>query len=348
MLKVAVIGASGYTGGELLRLLKQHPYVKITAITSERSAGKSVSEIFPNLNGLRLKFEPLNISKVIKEAELFFLCLPHKKSQEVVAKLYKAGKRIIDLSADYRLKDAGIYHRWYETKHKFPELLKKAVYGLPELYREKIKNASIIANPGCYPVTAILGLAPIIQKNYIDRESIVIDSKSGISGAGRHPALPFMFSEANESVKAYAVTAHRHTPEIEQELSLLSKKRVKIIFTPHLIPIDRGILTTIYVRLKKKVNLSEIQDSFRKFYLREPFVRVLKNGAYPSTKYVKGSNYCDISIFLDSRAEKDQTVIVISAIDNLLKGASGQALQNMNIMYGFDEETGLTALPVYP
>lgn len=263
MLKVAILGASGYAGAELLRLLAQHPQVKITAVTSERSAGKSVSEIFPNLkshpeqvgtNLKHLKFEPLKIKNLENKADLFFLCLPHTASQEAAASLYKSGKKVIDLSADYRLKDKKIYETWYEKRHMFPSLLKEAVYGLPELYREKIKRASIIANPGCYPASAILGLAPVMGKSFIDSGTIIVDSKSGISGAGRNPSQPFMFSEANESVKAYAVATHRHTPEIEQELSRLlrTKKKIKIVFTPHLIPMDRGIFSTIYVRLSTK------------------------------------------------------------------------------------------------
>ncbi len=348
MLKVAILGGSGYTGGELLRLLKHHPHVEVTTVTSERSAGKSVSELFPNLKDYKLTYEPLEIKNISKKADLFFLCLPHKTSQETVANLHRMNKRIIDLSADYRLKDASTYQKWYDMPHKFPDLLKKAVYGLPELYREKIKRAQIIANPGCYPVSAISGLAPIIGKRYIDPESIFIDSKSGVSGAGRNPALPFMFCETNESVKAYAVTSHRHTPEIEQELNFLSKKKIKIIFTPHLIPMDRGILSTIYVRLKGKVNLTEVQKSYKDFYSKEPFVRVLENGTYPTTKAVKGSNYCDVSVFLDTRNNKAYTLIIISAIDNLLKGASGVAVQNMNIMYGFDETAGLTNLSSCP
>jgi N-acetyl-gamma-glutamyl-phosphate reductase len=352
MLKVAILGGSGYTGGELLRLLDQHPHVKITAVTSERSPGKSVSDIFPNLRGGRLIFETLKIKNIVKKADLFFLCLPHKTSQEAVAYLYKDGKRVIDLSADYRLKDAAVYKKWYETQHMFPALLKKAVYGIPELYREKIKHSPIVANPGCYPVSAILALAPVMGKRYIDTDTIIIDSKSGVSGAGRSPAQPFMFSEANESVKAYAVTSHRHTPEIEQELCFLSKKNIKIIFTPHLIPMDRGILSTIYVRLTTKgggkINLLELQKTYQDFYRKEPFVRVLKNGEYPTTKAVKGSNRCDLTVFLDTRNPKAQTLIIVSAIDNLLKGASGQAVHNMNIMYGFNETAGLMNLPPFP
>jgi N-acetyl-gamma-glutamyl-phosphate reductase len=348
MLKVAIIGGSGYTGGELVRLLNQHPYVKVTAVTSERSAGKSIADLFPNLKGSHLQFEPLKVGTIAKKADLFFLCLPHRTSQELVACLYKKGKRVIDLSADFRLKDAAAYKKWYETRHKFPALLKKAVYGFPELKREKIKHAQIVANPGCYPVSALLALAPLMQKLFIDSDSIIIDSKSGVSGAGRNPVLPLMFAEANESVKAYAVTTHRHTPEIEQELSFLSKRKIKIIFTPHLIPLDRGILSTVYVRIKNKLKLSDIQKLYKDFYSKEPFVRVLKKGVYPTTKSVKGSNFCDISVFLDNYSHKTQTLIIISAIDNLLKGASGQAVHNMNIMYGFDETAGLMNSTPFP
>jgi len=348
MLKVAILGGSGYTGAELLRLLKQHPKVEITAVTSERSSGVSVSDILPSFRDTNLRFELLRLEKLVKKADLFFLCLPHTNSQEAVAFLNKAGKKVIDLSADYRLKDAKIYRAWYKTPHRFPALLKKAVYGLTEIYRDKIRHASIVANPGCYPISVILALAPIIGEDFLDTDSIIIDSKSGVSGAGRSLAQPFMFSEANESVKAYAVTQHRHTPEIEQELSLLSKKKINVIFTPHLIPMDRGILSTIYVRLKNKIPLSHIQKIYQNFYSKEPFVRVLKNGTYPVTKAVKGSNFCDLSIFLDRHTGRGQTLIIISAIDNLIKGASGQAVQNMNIMYGFEETTGLTHLSPYP
>jgi N-acetyl-gamma-glutamyl-phosphate reductase len=348
MLKVAIIGGSGYTGGELLRILYHHPQAQISAVTSERSAGKPVHTLFPNLKDCNLRFEPLRIKTVAKKADLFFLCLPHKASQDAVAYLYKAGKKIIDLSADYRLKSASVYKKWYETRHHFPSLLKKAVYGLPELYRHKIRLASLIANPGCYPASAILGLAPIVKNPSIDLNTIIIDAKSGVSGAGRNPSQPFMFSEANESVKAYAVTIHRHTPEIEQELTVLSKKKINVVFTPHLIPMDRGILSTIYVQLKKHISLPLVQKIYHDFYRGEPFVRILKSGAYPTTKAVKGSNFCDISLFLDKRSSTKQTLIIISAIDNLLKGASGQAVQSMNIMCGFHETAGLTALSLCP
>ncbi|MBI5676218.1 MAG: N-acetyl-gamma-glutamyl-phosphate reductase [Nitrospirae bacterium] len=348
MLKVAILGGSGYTGSELLRLLLSHPQAKITAVTSERLAGSHVSDVFLNIRGTGLVYEPLKPENLIKKADLFFLCLPHKTSQEAASFFYNSGKKVIDLSADYRLKSAAVYEKWYETPHKFKSLLKKAVYGLPEIYRSEIENASLIANPGCYPTGAILGLAPIIGTNLAEIDSIIIDSKSGVSGAGRNPALPFMFSEANESVKAYAIASHRHTPEIEQELSLMSKKKLNIIFTPHIMPMDRGILSTIYVRLGNSASLSTIQNMYRNFYKSAPFVRVLKNGIYPITKAVKGSNYCDISVFLDKRQSNHNTLIIVTAIDNLLKGASGQAVQNMNIMHGFEETAGLASLSPSP
>ncbi len=350
MLKAAVLGGSGYTGSELLRLLQQHPQVKITAATSERFSGSFISDQFLNFRDTNLRFEPLQLKYLVKKADLFFLCLPHKTSQEVVAFLNKADKKVIDLSADYRLKNASVYTKWYNTPHMYPTLLKKTVYGLPEIHRDKIRQASIVANPGCYPASAILGLAPIMGKGFINVDSIIIDSKSGVSGAGRNPAQPFMFSEVNESVKAYAVTVHRHKPEIEQEISFLSKKKIKIIFTPHLVPMDRGILSTIYVQMgsKEKVSLSYVQKIYQDFYTKEPFVRVLKNGVYPTTKAVKGSNFCDLSVFLDKHTNREQTLIIVSVIDNLIKGASGQAVQNMNIMYGFDETAGLMSPPPCP
>lgn len=348
MLKVAILGGSGYTGGELLRILQQHPHVKITAVTSERLAGSPVSKLFLHSRDSVLKFEKLHLVTLAKKADLFFLCLPHRTSQAVVAYLNKAGKKVIDLSADFRLKSAKTYQDWYNTRHIYPLLLKKAVYGLPELHREKIKPASIIANPGCYPTSAILSLAPIIDKDFIDTDSIIIDAKSGVSGAGRNPAQPFMYCEVNDSVRAYAVSNHRHTPEIEQELKGVAGKNIKVVFTPHLIPMDRGILSTIYICLNDSTNLASIQRMFRNFYKNEPFVRVLDNGMYPTTKAVTGTNYCDISVFLDSRNRSHRTLIIISAIDNLLKGASSQAVQNMNIMYGFNETAGLKTPSLFP
>ena len=347
MLKVAVLGGSGYTGCELLRLLLSHPDAGVTAVTSERLSGTPVSDTFLNFRNTDLRFEPMDLKVLAKKADLFFLCLPHKTSQQTVAFFHEQGKKVIDLSADFRLKSAAIYEEWYKTSHSYPSLLKEAVYGLPELYRDRIRKASIIANPGCYPTSIILGLAPVMNKDFVDPDSVIIDSKSGTSGAGRSPAQPFMFCEVNESVKAYGITVHRHTPEIEQELGNIAKKKLKVIFTPHLIPMDRGMLSTIYIRLAKKTGLSEIRDIYKAFYASEPFVRVLNDGVYPTTKAVKGSNYCDISLFMDKRGNS-HTLIIVSAIDNLLKGASGSAVQNMNIMYGLNETAGLTTSPPCP
>lgn len=348
MIKAAILGASGYAGNELLRILLSHPEVKVTAVSSERHAGSAVSDIFLNFRNCDLKFEKMNLPRFAKKADLFFLCLPHKTSQEAVAYFHKAGKKVIDLSADYRLKSAKTYTKWYDTPHMFKPLIKKTVYGLPELHRDAIQNAPIIANPGCYPTSAILGLAPLMGKSFIDADSIIIDSKSGTSGAGRNPSQPLMFCEVNDSVKAYSVGIHRHTPEIEQELSALAGSNINVIFTPHLIPMDRGILSTIYVKLKEKTSLAIIQKLYNDYYADEQLVRILKNGTYPTTKVVKGTNFCDISIFLDKHSGRGETIVIVSAIDNLLKGASGAAVQNMNIMYGFDELTGLDTAPPSP
>jgi N-acetyl-gamma-glutamyl-phosphate reductase len=348
MLNVAILGGSGYTGSELLRLLLQHPGVKVTAVTSERYSGLPVSQVFLNFRERGIIFESLHLSRLKKKADLFFLCLPHKTSQESVAILHQAGKRVIDFSADFRLRKPAEYRRWYNTEHKCTGLLKKTVYGLPEIYRNSISKAAIVANPGCYPTGALLALAPVMNRDWLSRESIVIDSKSGVSGAGRNPAQQFMFCEAQESVMAYAVASHRHTPEIEQELSLLSGTSVKVVFTPHLIPMSRGILSTVYAGVRGSVSIRDLRKIYKEYYSREPFVRILDNGVYPSTGAVRGSNFCDVSLFLDKRDRENQTLIIVSAIDNLLKGASGQAVHNMNIMHGFEETAGLLSPPPHP
>ena len=346
-LKVVIVGASGYAGGELIRLISSHPFVQLTAITSEQYAGRTLPAAFGHFHKKEIIFESLQDEALIDKGDLFFLALPHKEAQRHVAALFNAGKGVIDLSADYRLKRPKVYEKWYDTTHEYPELLKKAVYGLPELHRKKLRNAKIVANPGCYPTGAILALAPIMSAPFVEKNTIIIDSKSGISGAGRKPAQAFMYSEANESTRAYSIAQHRHTPEIEQELTGLSnKKSIKITFTPHVVPMDRGILTTAYAQLKTdKIGLPAIYDYYERFYADEPFVRLLNPGDYPSTKAVKGSNFCDIALFLDTRTDR---LIVVSAIDNLLKGASGQAVQNMNIMYGFQETAGLESYPCFP
>ncbi len=343
---VAIIGSSGYTGGELFRLLLFHPAVRVTAVTSERSAGKPIAEIFPQLLGLTdLVCEPLDPEAVAKKADILFLALPHVTAQEAGHRFHALGKKVVDLSADYRLSDPAAYRKWYDHEHQYPALLASAVYGLPELHRERIKKSALIANPGCYPTGAILGLAPLLKERMIDLASIVIDSKSGVSGAGRSPGLPYHFPEANEAFMAYKIGTHRHTPEIEQELSLLAGKQVTVSFTPHLVPMNRGILTTIYGQLVPFRDTSELLDAFQKLYRDEPFVRVLPAGQLPNTRHVRGSNFCDIGVHADPRTGR---AVVVTAIDNLVKGASGQAIQNMNLMMGFDETAGLKHAGMFP
>jgi N-acetyl-gamma-glutamyl-phosphate reductase len=346
MLKTAICGASGYTGIELLRILYGHPEVKITAVTSEKSAGKKVSDVFPHLHPYGdLIYEPLNKEKLLKKADLFFLALPHGASQEAVHFFYRNNKKIIDLSADYRLYDPEVYREWYGTSHEFVSTLKKAVYGLPEIHRKKIKKARLVSNPGCYPTSALLGLLPAVQTGLIDLSTIVIDSKSGTSGAGRKAYISVSYCEVNEGFKAYSIGTHRHTPEIEQELSLLAGEKVTVNFTPHLLPVDRGILTTIYAGLLKKTDTSSVLNLYEKKYSGEPFIRVLDEGVFPNIKNVRGTNFCEIGIKVNPRTN---TLIIVSVIDNLVKGASGQAIQNMNLVAGFEETEGLMTSALFP
>lgn len=343
--KVAVIGATGYTGLELLRLLLHHPKVEVTALTSQKYAGIPIDQVFPSLmKNLSLKCEELNPDQISKKADFIFTAVPHKTAMEIVPLFYQEGKRVVDLSADFRFKDAGLYERWYQ-KHTATTLLPESVYGLPELHREEIRIAKIVGNPGCYPTGALLGLIPLVKKNFISLEGIVIDSKSGVSGAGRDVVLESLFCEVNEGVRAYKIYSHRHTPEIEQELSGMVQKEIHVTFVPHLIPMDRGILTTIYVKLIKKLNLNEIIETFQESYQYEPFIRIHPKGKFPNTKEVRGSNYCDIGVAVH---EADARAVIVTAIDNLVKGASGEAVQNMNIMLGYPETMGLESIPLVP
>jgi N-acetyl-gamma-glutamyl-phosphate reductase len=345
-LNIAIVGSSGYTGGELYRILLHHKHATVTAVTSEKSAGKPITSIFPHLTGLTdLICEPLDPAAVAKKADFIFLALPHVTAQEAAFRFHKLGKKVVDLSADYRLGDPTLYETWYEHCHQYPDLLASAVYGLPELHRDAIRQASLVANPGCYPTSAILGLAPLMSKSLIDYATVIIDSKSGISGAGRSPALPYHFPEANEAFMAYKVGTHRHTPEIEQELSKLAGEQVTVNFTPHLVPMNRGILTTIYAKLAVHSDTASLHGIYRDFYKPAPFVRVLAPGQLPNTAHVRGSNFCDIGIYADPRTGR---VVVVSAIDNLVKGASGQAVQNMNLMMGLDETEGLKFAGLFP
>jgi N-acetyl-gamma-glutamyl-phosphate reductase len=345
-LKIAIVGSSGYTGGELYRILLHHPGAVVTVVTSEKSAGKPITDIFPHLLGLTdLVCEPLDPASIAKKADLAFLALPHVTAQEAAFQLYKQGVKVVDLSADYRLADAALYETWYEHCHQYPDLLKSAVYGLPELHRERIRKASFIANPGCYPTGAILGLAPVVAKKMIDIGTIVVDSKSGVSGAGRSPALAYHYPEANEGFMAYKVGTHRHTPEIEQELSLLAGASVVLSFTPHLVPMTRGILSTIYAKLAVPADTGTLHAVFQEFYRNEPFVRLLPLGQFPNVRNVRGSNFCDVGLYADPRTGR---AVIVTAIDNLVKGASGQAVQNMNIMMGYEETAGLKFAGLFP
>jgi len=339
MLNVGIVGATGYAGEELIGILLKHPQVRITNLSAKIDQAKPVAEIFPKYNKrIDLICNKPELGKIIAQCDLVFLALPHTVAMEMVPALLKAGKRVVDLSADYRLKDVKIYEKFYQVKHKDKANLGKAVYGLPELYRQKIKSAQLIANPGCYPTCAVLALAPLVAFDLVDTASIIIDAKSGVTGAGRKLNEELLFSEVNEDFKAYKVNVHQHIPEIDQELSKLSGKKVNLTFIPHLLPLKRGMLETIYIKKNRKAKpkTEKISSLYKKFYQREPFVRIKKDGFFPQVKDVAGTNFCDIGI-----KEFDENIIIITAIDNLLKGASGQAVQNMNIMYKFGEVTAL-------
>ncbi len=346
MLKVFICGGSGYTGSELLRILALHDEVEIVGVTSEKSAGMKVSELFPAFFIYNeLKFESLNIEAIKNRADVYFLALPHGKSQQVAKELLDSGKKVIDLSADFRIKDVRIYEQWYKTQHMFPELLKEAVYGLPEIYREKIKKARLIANPGCYPTSVILPLYPFLKNKLIDPCSIIVDSCSGVSGAGRKAEISLSYCEINEDFRAYNIAKHRHTPEIEQELGFAFDSSITIDFTTHLLPLNRGILSTIYASINKDLSTAEAIEILKKHYQNEPFIQIMPEGDFPSIKHVKGTNYCYIGAVTNPRTKR---LILISAIDNLVKGASGQAVQNMNIMFQMEETKALRSLALSP
>lgn len=345
MFKVAVVGASGYTGVELLRLLAHHPHAEIVSVTSRQYEGQPISCAFPSLrNFCDLFCEPLDVSAIARRAEIVFTALPHQQAMAVIPDFLQAGCRVIDLSADYRLHDAQVYEAWYQL-HTSPELLAEAVYGLPELYRARIKTARLVANPGCYPTSVALGLAPLLEGRLIDHRTLIIDSKSGTSGAGRGAKEASLFCEVNEGFKAYGVASHRHTPEIEQTLSALANEDVKVSFTPHLLPVDRGILSTIYATQSQSLSTQKLCDLYQQRYADEPFIRVLPAGQLPNIAHVRGTNLCDIGLVADERTGR---VVVVAVIDNLCKGAAGQAVQNFNLLTDLDERSGLESVALFP
>jgi N-acetyl-gamma-glutamyl-phosphate reductase len=335
MVRIAVLGASGYAARELIRLMLSHPKAQITALVSRQTDEPYIGDVHPSLRGrLDLRLENLSPQQIAQRADCAFSCLPHAASAEVAVPLLEAGCHVIDLSADYRLNDPDVYAKWYDHTHPDPKRLSLAPYGLPELYRERIGGAKLVANPGCYPTSAILPLAPLLRAGIISPEGIIIDSKSGVSGGGRTPKLGFHFPECNESLSAYGVGVHRHTPEIDQVLSDAGGGPTNVIFTPHLIPMDRGILTTTYSTPLGGADAAAAMTVLRETYVREPFVRVVDG--LPGTKDVVGTNYCDIT----ARLVRGR-IVTISVIDNLIKGAAGAAVQNFNLMYGFDETMAL-------
>lgn len=343
MIKTGIVGATGYTGSELVRLLYNHPEVSIEAITSESRTGDRFSDVHPHFSGVvMLELEPAE-AMLKKEVDLIFLALPHGVSMRYAEKYRNAGFRVIDLSGDFRLSSPEIYQQWYGQAHTYSEGFEGAVYGLPELHREKIRKAGLVANPGCYPTSAILGLAPLLQAGLIAGGQVIVDSKSGVTGAGVKAKPGTHYSNVSDNFKAYGLKGHRHTIEIEEQLSGLAQEPVQIQFTPHLLPVDRGILSTIYTQPKEKVTEKEVRALYKSFYKTHPFVRMRDEP--PALKEVRGSNFCDLFVTYDERTKR---IITIAVIDNLVKGAAGQAMQNMNLMMGLEETAGFPMVPLNP
>ncbi|MEX0959714.1 MAG: N-acetyl-gamma-glutamyl-phosphate reductase [Burkholderiales bacterium] len=342
MIKVGIVGGTGYTGVELLRILARHPGVQFTAITSRQEAGVPVAKLFPSLRGqVALAFlDPADA--LLEHCDLVFFATPNGVAMGQAAALLKAGVRVIDLAADFRLGDVAEWENWYGTKHASPELLDEAVYGLPELNRERIRNARLVANPGCYPTAVQLGFLPLIEAGVVDVENLIADAKSGVSGAGRKAETNILFSEASDNFRAYGVPGHRHLPEMRQGLRRIAGRDVSLVFVPHLIPAIRGIHATLYARLESQVDLQRL---YEKRYENEPFVDVMPSGSHPETRSVRGANVCRIAIHCP---QGGRTAVVLSVIDNLVKGAAGQAVQNMNLMFGLPETTGIDQLALLP
>lgn len=348
-MQIAVIGATGYTGAELARLLANHPHAQLAVATaSGERAGQKLSTIFPSLRGVcDIECAELHLDSIVDQSTFAFIALGHGKAMEIVPHLLERGVKVCDLGADFRLRDAAAYEQWYKLPHACPKVLREAVYGLPELHREKIKSARLVANPGCYPTSAILALTPFVEAQMVDESTLIVDSASGVSGAGRSSfGIDYHFPEMHDNFKAYGVAGHRHTPEIEQALEDAgAAPGLKISFTPHLLPIARGILSTCYAKLNAQTSVETAHKVLCARYESEPFVRVHPIGQTPQIKNVAGSNFCDIGVAVDARTQR---LIVVAAEDNLLKGASGQAIQNMNLMCGFDESEGLQSAAIFP
>ncbi len=339
--KVAVLGASGYSGIEAVRLLAGHPFVEISVLTSEHYAGREVAEVYPHLAAIDLPpFEELRADVLEQRADIVISCLPERVGVKTVAQLVNSGTKVIDVSADFRLKDSATYHQTYGAEHPAPHLLGVAVYGLSEFNRRELREARLVANPGCYPTGALLGILPLIRRDLIDPSSIIIDAKSGTTGARRQAAIEQLFAEVNENFRAYKVGTHRHTPEIEQEIGAILGREVPVMFVPHLLPVTRGILTSIFMRPRNGTTELDVRAAFETSFAKSRFVRLLKPGMVPELKNVRATNFCEIAFVLERRS---QTLCVITAIDNLGKGAAGQAIQNLNLMLGFDEAAGLLA-----
>jgi N-acetyl-gamma-glutamyl-phosphate reductase len=345
-LKIGIVGGTGYTGVELLRLLAQHPRAELAVITSRKESGMPVADMFPNLRGrVGLKFtEPSR--EALSACDVVFFATPNGVAMNETRALYDAGVRVIDIAADFRIKDVAVWEQWYKMKHACPELVAEAVYGLPEINRSRIREARIVANPGCYPTAVQLGFLPLVESGMVDLDHLIADAKSGVSGAGRKAEVHTLFAEATDNFKAYGVAGHRHVPEISQGLALMAGKPVKLIFTPHLTPMIRGIHATLYAQID---GAPDLQGLFEKRYANEPFVDVLPPGSHPETRSVRGANVCRIAVHRPQHGEMSGDIaVVLSVIDNLVKGASGQAVQNMNIMFGFPETMGLEQVALLP
>lgn len=346
MIKVGIIGSTGYAGGELVRILTGHKEAEIVWYGSRSYVDKRYAEVYQNMFQIvDAKCMDDNMEELAEQADVIFTATPQGLCASLVNEDILSKTKIVDLSADFRIKDVSVYEKWYGIEHKSPQYIEEAVYGLCEINREDVGGARLVANPGCYTTCSILTAYPLAKEGIIDMSTLIVDAKSGTSGAGRGAKLPNLFCEVNENMKAYGVASHRHTPEIEEQLGYASGEKVVISFTPHLVPMNRGILATEYASLKKDVSWTDVKEIYDNYYQKEKFVRVLDEGVLPETKWVEGSNYVDISFKIDPRTNR---IIMMGAIDNLVKGAAGQAVQNMNLMFGLDEAEGLNLVPMFP